>query len=332
MLASVGLPPLEQLREAAVGFAIPLRHEFRDTTVRRGLLLHGPKGWGEFAPFPEYPPRESARWLAAAIEAAWLGWPEPVRQIVPVNAIVPAVTPDVAAELVRSSGCSTVKVKVAQAGQRLDDDVARVSAVREALGPDGSIRIDANGAWSVPEAVRALQQLEGFRLQYVEQPCATIAELQQLRERVVVPIAVDEGLRRAPDLSAVEGLRAAADVVVLKVAPLGGVRAALHLAEVYGLPAVVSSALDTSVGLAAGVALAAALPDLPFACGLGTASLLAGDVTAARMHPVGGVLMVRSVEPQAADLSAVAMEPMEMTAWFDRLAASYDHLAAVGGP
>jgi o-succinylbenzoate synthase len=323
---------LAQLRDACVGFAIPLRHEFRHTTVRRGLLLHGPKGWGEFAPFPEYSAQESARWLEAAIEAAWVGWPEPLRQTVPVNAIVPAVAPDVAAELVRSSGCSTVKVKVAQPGQGLDEDVARVRAVREALGPEGSIRIDANGAWSVPESVVALQQLEGFGLQYVEQPCATFDELRELKERVGVPIAVDEGLRRAPDPAAVEGLRAAADVLVLKVAPLGGVRSALHLAQVYGLPTVVSSALDTSVGLAAGAALAAALPDLPFACGLGTASLLARDVTADRMHPVGGVLMVRSVEPQPADLSAVAMGPMEMAAWFDRLAASYDHLAAVGGP
>ena len=325
------LPSLDALVDAAVGFAIPMRLRFRDTSVREGLLIRGPAGWGEFAPFPEYAPAESSRWLACAVEAAWVGWPAPVRTTVPVNAIVPAVPPAVAAELVAAAGCATVKVKVAQHGQRLDDDVARLRAVREALGPDGAIRIDANGAWTVDEAVDALAALAPFRLQYVEQPCASLAELVRLRRRTDVLVAVDEGVRRAPDPSHVEGLRAAADVVVLKAAPLGGVAPALALAKASGLPAVVSSALDTSVGLAAGLALAAALPTLPYACGLGTASLLSSDVAADRVHPDGGVLMVRSVEPDPDHLSAVAMDPMQMAAWLDRLAASYDHLAAVGG-
>jgi O-succinylbenzoate synthase len=325
------LPALDELAAGAVGFAIPMRVPFRDTTVREGLLLHGPAGWGEFAPFPEYRPPESARWLASALEAAWSGWPPPVRTTVPVNAIVPAVPPDVAAELVMAAGCTTVKVKVAQRGQRLADDVARVRAVRDALGPDGAIRVDANGAWSVDEASTAIAALEPYHLQYVEQPCATLGELTQLRRRVGVPVAVDEGLRRAPDPVSVARLQAAADLVVLKVPPLGGVASALALAARYDRPAVVSSALDTSVGLAAGLALAAALPELPYACGLGTAALLAADVTADRVHPVGGVLLVRPVEPDPDHLAAVAMDPMQMAAWLDRLAASYDHLAVEGG-
>jgi len=328
---SLALPPLDVLLDSVVGFSIPLRVPFRDTTVRQGLLMHGPAGWGEFAPFPEYAPAEASRWLAGAIEAAWVGWPTAVRESVPVNAIVPAVAPDVAAELVLAAGCSTAKVKVAQPGQRLADDVARVQAVRDALGADAAIRIDANGAWSLEQAVEALTALERFDLQYVEQPCATLVDLTALRRLTGVPVAVDEGLRRAHDPSAVAGLRAAADVLVLKVAPLGGVAPALALADAYGLPAVVSSALDTSVGLAAGLALAAALPELPYACGLGTATLLSADVTAERVHPVGGVLLVRSVEPTAQDLSAVAMDPMQMAAWLDRLTASYDQLAVRGG-
>jgi o-succinylbenzoate synthase len=320
------LPSVEELLDGALGFAVPLVTRFRGTDVREGLLIRGRAGWGEFAPFPEYGPKESSRWLAAAIEAAWIGWPSPARDSVPVNAIVPAVDPQRAAALVRASGCSSVKVKVAEPGQTLDDDVARVGAVRDALGRDGSVRVDANGAWTVEQASRALGVLAEFGLEYVEQPCATVEECARLRRRCGVAVAVDEGVRKAPDPRHVRGLRDAADVLVLKVAPLGGVRPALDVAEVYGLPSVVSSALDTSVGLGAGLALAAALPELPYACGLGSGLLLKNDLVTDRLLPVGGQLEVRPVTVDERAAAAVALEPSRMGAWRERLAAAYRQL------
>jgi len=313
------LPSVDELLDGALQFRIPLRVQFRGTTVREGLLLDGPVGWGEFAPFPEYGPQESGRWLAAAVEAAWLGWPDPVRASVPVNAIVPAVPPDVAAQLVAEAECSTVKVKVGESGQSLRDDVARVAAVREALGPAGKLRVDANGAWSVEQATDALRELEQFALEYVEQPCASLEDCAQLRRVVAVPIAVDEGLRKAADSLQVRDLRDAADVLILKVPPLGGVRPALAVAEVYGLPCVVSSALDTSVGLSAGVALAAALPQLPYACGLGSGLLLTDDATTNLVRPDHGSLAVRMTPPPPDRWRCTPPSPT----WIERLTLAY---------
>lgn len=311
------LPTVDELLDGAVGFAIPLVTPFRGTRVREGLLLHGPVGWAEFAPFPEYGADESARWLAAAIEAGWIGWPDSVRDMVAVNAIVPAVDADTARRLARESGCTTVKVKVAEPGQTIADDVARVAAVREALGTDGRVRVDANGAWSTVDAVAALRELAVLDLEYVEQPCATLPECAAVRLASGVAVAVDEGVRKAPDPRRVVGLREAADVLVLKVPPLGGVRPAMEVAKSYGLPCVVSSALDTSVGLSAGLALAASLPELPFACGLGSGRLLASDVTSDRLLSVGGLMRVRRSEPDA--VSTVDMAPSVMMQWAVRL-------------
>ncbi|MGB6457001.1 MAG: o-succinylbenzoate synthase [Streptosporangiaceae bacterium] len=295
---------------------MPVR--FRGTTLREGALLHGPTGWGEFSPFPDYGPRECARWLACALEAAAAGWPPPVRDSVPVNVTVPAVVPEQAHAIVTGSGCRTAKVKVAEPGQPASADVARVAAVRDAIGADGMVRVDANGGWDVGTAERMLIALAEFGLEYAEQPCATLAELAELRRRVPVPIAADESIRRADDPMRVRAA-GAADIVVLKAQPLGGVRAALEIAEQCGLPAVVSSAVDTSVGLAAGVALAAALPSLDYACGLATMSLLAGDVTADPLAPTAGALPVRAavVDPDA--LSRWEVDP---TGWRDRLLAA----------
>ena len=325
------LPPLDALLDAAVAYRVPLRVRFRGVDHREGLLVHGPAGWGEFAPFAEYGPREASRWLAAAIEAAWVGWPTPVRTRVPVNVVVPAVDAARARDLVVESSCSTAKVKVAEPGQSLDDDVTRVAAVRAALGPSGRLRVDANGAWPVAAAVDALRALGACGLEYVEHPGGTVAECAQLRRLVEVPVAVDEGLRKAADPLHVEQLREAADVLVLKVPPLGGVRPALQVAASYGLPCVVSSALDTSVGLAAGVALAAALPDLPYACGLGSALLLKNDVTASRCTPRGGVLEVGSVAPWQPLPPAVAVDADGLAAWRRRLRDAYLVLAAEEG-
>jgi o-succinylbenzoate synthase len=296
-------------------FAIPMPTKFRGTTLREGALLKGPAGWGEFSPFPEYGPRECARWLSCALEAAARGWPEPVRHSVPVNITVPAVGPDHAHAIVAGSGCRTAKVKVAEPGQPASADIARIAAVRDAIGADGRVRIDANGGWTVDQAERMLGALSAFDLEYAEQPCATLDELAELRRRVDVPIAADESIRRADDPLRVRAA-GAADIVVLKAQPLGGVRAALEIAESCGLPVVVSSAVDTSIGLAAGVALAAALPELPYACGLATMSLLAGDVTAEPLSEEGGELPVRRA---VVDETALARYEVDPAGWRARL-------------
>ena len=305
-------------------YAIPMRSRFRGIDVREGVLLRGPAGWGEFAPFWDYDPAECRSWLASAREAAFEGWPEPVRDRVPVNVTVPAVGPDRAAEVVRGSGCATAKVKVAEPGQTEADDIARVEAVREALGSAGHVRVDANGAWDVDTAVARLRLLDRAAggLEYAEQPCASVEDLASVRRRVDVRIAADESIRRAEDPYRVRDLEAA-DIAVLKVAPLGGVRAALEVAERIGLPVVVSSALETSVGIAAGVALAAALPELPFACGLATVALLSADVVAEPLLPVDGALPVRTTAPVPDPdlLTAMEADPATAGRWRERISA-----------
>jgi o-succinylbenzoate synthase len=320
------LPPvgITELRT----FRVPLRLRFRGVTERTGVLLRGPAGWGEFSPFPEYGPAYAARWLAAACEAATRPFPPPVRARVPVNTTVPATDPATAHALVAASGCRTVKVKVAETGQDLADDVARVAAVRDALGPDGGIRIDVNAAWDVETAVLAIARLDtaAHGLEYVEQPCRTLDELRELRRRVRVPLAADESVRTAADPLRIAGLDAA-DVIVVKAQPLGGVHRALEVIAAAGLPAVVSSALETSVGLAAGLALAAALPELPYACGLGTAALLAGDVTDRPLLPREGELEVRRVAPDRASLDQHATPPDAGLELLERMRLAAEHLA-----
>jgi o-succinylbenzoate synthase len=299
-------------------WSVPMRTRFRGIDVRDGVLVRGPAGWGEFSPFWDYGVAESRRWWAAAVEAAVEGWPAGVRDRVPVNVTVPAVEPRRAHAIVAASGCRTAKVKVAEPGQTPADDLARVEAVRDALGPHGAIRVDANAAWDVDTAVARLRELDRVGLEYAEQPCATLEELAALRRRTAVRVAADEVVRRAADPLAVD-LREVCDVVVLKVQPLGGVRAALRVAEAHGLPCVVSSALESSVGIAAGVALAAALPELPFACGLATVALFTADVTADPLLPVDGVLPVRPVAPDR--LAEVAATPELDARWRARVAA-----------
>ncbi len=298
-----------------------MRARFRGIDVREGVLLRGPAGWAEFSPFWDYTARESAPWWRCAHEAATGNWPEPVRTSVPVNVTIPAVGPHSAAELVRASGgCRTAKVKVAEPGQSEAQELSRVEAVRDALGPGGRVRVDANAAWDVDTAVRRIRALDSAAggLEYVEQPCATLEELRAVRRRVDVPIAADESIRRAQDPLQVRG---AADIAVLKVGPLGGVRAALEIAERCGLPVVVSSALETSVGIAAGVALAAALPELPYACGLATVSLLSRDVVSQSLLPVDGALTVRRPVPDPALLAAVAADAATREHWQARVSA-----------
>ncbi|MGW0180215.1 o-succinylbenzoate synthase [Nocardia sp. NPDC003345] len=309
------LPEIDTL----VVYAIPMRSKFRGITVREGVVVRGPRGWGEFCPFPEYDDRESAHWLATTIEQVGTGWPEPVRERIPINCTVPAVAPERAHDLVARSGCRTAKVKVADHPGSLPEDLARVEAVRSALGPGGAIRVDANALWDVDTAVANIGEIDRSAggLEYVEQPCRTVEELAAVRRRVAVPIAADESIRRAEDPMRV-AVAGAADIAVIKCTPLGGVRRALEVAAAAGLPCVISSALETSVGLSAQLALAGALPELGHACGLGTVTLFDGDLVAESLRPVDGFLPVPHTPPRPdpALLEKYRHPDPERTAWW----------------
>lgn len=323
MSTDAALPPVTDLLQTARVVSLPLTTRFRGITQREAVLLEGPQGWTEFSPFVEYDDVEAAVWLAGAIDFGWMPTPAAVRDKIAVNATVPAVAAaEVAGVLARFDGCRTAKIKVAEPGQRLADDVDRVRAVREIMGPEGRIRLDANGAWNLDEAEHAIHALTEFDLEYVEQPCASVDELAELRRRVKylgIPIAADESIRKASDPLAVARARAA-DVVVIKAQPLGGMRRALRIVADAGLPAVVSSALETSVGLSMGVALAAALPDLDYDCGLGTAALLAADVVSPPLSPRGGELPVGRVTPDPALLDRHTASDERRDWWRARLA------------
>lgn len=314
------MPSLSDLLDRLHVVALPMRVRFRGIDVREVALIEGPSGWGEFGAFPEYEPPEAAHWLASAIEAAYEPPPPTYRTRIPINATVPAVdAAQVPEVLARFPGARTAKVKVAERGQSLADDVARVHAVR-ALVP--TVRVDANGGWSVDEAVQAAAALtaEG-PLEYLEQPCATVPELADLRTRIDVPIAADESIRKADDPLQVVRAKAA-DIAVLKVAPLGGVRRMLSIAEQIDISIVVSSALDSAVGIGRGLLAAGALPDLQHACGLGTGGLFVEDVVDP-VAPVDGYLAVEPVAPDPARLEALAAPPERRQWWIDRIKACH---------
>ncbi|MCE7481874.1 o-succinylbenzoate synthase [Microbacterium profundi] len=322
-------PSLAELLDTARVVALPMTTRFRGVDVREALLFEGPEGWAEFSPFVEYADAEASVWLASAIDYAWNAQPTALRQSIGVNATVPAVAAaEVAGVLARFPGCRTAKVKVADPGQPLSDDVARVRAVRDALGPEGRVRIDANGAWNVDEAEHAIHALAEFDLEYAEQPCATVDELAELRMRVKymgIPIAADESIRKAEDPLAV-ARAGAADLIVIKAQPLGGLTRALQIVVAAGLPAVVSSALDTAVGLSQGAALAAALPHLDYDCGLGTGALFVEDV--ADLSPSDGTIPVGRITPDAARLDRLAASVERRDWWLARLERCHALLAA----
>lgn len=332
---SASIPDLDELLASAHVVSLPMRVKFRGILQRESLLLPGPAGWGEFCPFPEYADAEASRWLAAAIEAAWSGFPPPVRSVIPVNATVPAVPADRVPEvLARFGRVDAVKVKVAERGQTLDDDAARTAAVRATL-PDAAIRVDANGGWDVPTAVKSLARLSDVGLEYAEQPVPTIEGLAEVRRSLQaagtpVLIAADESVRKEDDPLRV-ARAGAADLIVVKVAPLGGVRRALDIVAQAGLPAVVSSALDTSVGIRAGLALAASLPELPYACGLGTVSLFESDITLDPLVADDGAIRLRDVTADAGLLSKYAAAPERREWWLDRLRRVHAFLQVMGG-
>ena len=326
------LPPLDEVLARAHVVSVPLVTRFRGVEHREAVLLDGPVAWSEFAPFVEYDDAEASTWLAAALSFGWEQSSVPrLRASIPVNATLPAVPLErVASTLARFGECRTVKVKVAERGETLADDLARVSEVRRLLGPEGRIRLDANGAWNLDEAEHAIRALEQFDLEYVEQPCARVDELAELRRRIHrlgVPIAADESVRKAADPLAV-ARAGAADLLVIKAAPLGGIDRALAIVAEAGLPAVVSSALDTSIGLAMGAELAARLPQLDHDCGLGTAALLADDVTADPLRPVDGAIAVRPVAADADALRRLAADPARAAWWRERLTRCHALLSA----
>ncbi|MDO4927911.1 MAG: o-succinylbenzoate synthase [Corynebacterium sp.] len=330
---------LNEILENAHVVSLPMRVRFRGVEQREAVIFRGPCGWGEFSPFVEYEAPEAAAWLASGIEMAYQDLPRFHRTKVAVNATIPAVPADHVAEiLAQFPGCTVVKVKVAEAGQTLADDVARVEAVREQL-PHARIRVDANRGWGVEQALEAAAALGP--LDYMEQPCATVAELAQLRTQLVrrghfVRVAADESIRRAADPYEVARV-GAADIAVVKVAPLGGVRAVLELAQYMharGMDLTVASALDTGVGMNAGLAAVAALPRHfddeefvvePAAAGLATQRLFAADIVRPR-ELVDGCLAVEMLEPDMDAVSDLAASPHRKDWWLQHLADSFAHI------
>ena len=316
------------LLSGAIPFAIRLHREFRGVTVREGVLIQGPSGWGEFAPFEDYTDQAASRWLSAALEAAYGSWPAGERSTVKVNAIIPAVTAQVAAQLagqaVLRDGCTTIKVKITGDADR---DEARIAAIRGALDSAlgtgmGLIRIDANACWEPQEAIRALGRLAAYGLEYVEQPVAGVEDLRVVRSAVDVPIAVDESIRTDPGVNprALSELAQIADVAIIKPLPVGGVNRAVQVAELVGLPVVVSNSMDSSVGMCASLALASAL-DVDRACGLGTGALLASDLVADPLVPERGIMRVQRLAPDEECLAAAGqlLDADRVRFWQDRV-------------
>lgn len=305
-------PSVDEILERAHVVALPMAVKFRGITTREALLIDGPAGWGEFSPFIEYAPEESAAWLRAGLEAAFTGLPE-AHGTVEVNGTIPAVE-DVEPVLARYPGVNTFKIKVAEPSQSLDDDIRRVTAVRR-LRPDARLRVDANRGWTVDQAVEAAEKLG--ELEYIEQPCATVEELAEVRRRTSTPIAADESIRRAADPYRVAELNAA-DVAVCKVAPLGGVANLVTIARDLHLDVTVASALDTAVGMDAGL-IAAKLTGSR-AAGLATQRLFVEDVAEPRAM-VDGELAITRTTPDPERLHGLRAPGERKDWWFDRVRA-----------
>ena len=303
------------LLESMRVIALPTKTNFRGITVREVALFQGEYGWGEFSPFLEYDHQECTPWLMCAIEAATKPRPQLYRNSVKVNGTIPATNDkSVIKSLVETyQGVKTFKVKV---GDNLGEDIVRLAQIRS-LGRDIKIRIDVNGLWSVKDALTNLYAFyeEVGPFEYVEQPCATLEELRELKASIHIPlkIAVDEVLRKAKDPFAID-LSGAADFVMLKVQPLGGIARAHQLAEHHKLPVVVSSALESAVGINYGLQLAASFPEMNFDCGLGTGSLLGADV--ASLPIVNGEIEITEVEP---DFNGYEVAPERYEWWKNRV-------------
>jgi O-succinylbenzoate synthase len=299
----------QQLLDSLRVIALPMKTNFRGISVREVALIKGSHGWGEFSPFIEYDDAESAPWLASAIEAATTPQPKLYRTSVAVNGTIPALNdPDELARIVDSfPGVNTFKVKV---GNNLVEDLARIKVIRQ-LRPHANIRIDVNGLWNVGQAEEFLASVG--QIEYVEQPCATIEELRELKSRTPVKIVGDEILRKAANPFDID-LTGAIDYLMLKVQPLGGIKRAHALAEHHNLPVIVSSALESAVGINHGLMLAASFKEMNFDCGLGTGSLLASDV--AHLPIVDGKIEISEFEPQ---LDGLDVAPDRFDWWKNRI-------------
>ena len=299
----------QQLLDSLRVIALPMKTNFRGISVREVALIKGSHGWGEFSPFIEYDDAESAPWLASAIEAATTPQPKLYRTSIAVNGTIPALNdPDELARIVDSfPGVNTFKVKV---GNNLVEDLARIKVIRQ-LRPHANIRIDVNGLWNVGQAEEFLASVG--QIEYVEQPCATIEELRQLKSKTPVKIVGDEILRKAANPFEID-LTGAIDYLMLKVQPLGGIKRAHAIAEHHKLPIVVSSALESAVGIKHGLTLAASFEEMNFDCGLGTGSLLAADV--AHLPIVDGKIEISEFEPQ---LDGLDVAPDRFDWWKNRI-------------
>ena len=314
--------PADQITDVAV-VALPLRTKFRGIVVREALIFRGSQRWSEFSPFTEYEDEEASQWLAGAISWANDPLPSTFRDSIPVNATLPAVSPDeVAAVLSPFGNFGSVKIKVAEKGQSLADDVARARKVRD-LYPEAKIRLDANAGYTTEETMVVARELRDLDLEYIEQPVRTIAELKELRtwlaeEQIPLKVAVDESIRKSTDPLLV-AREQAADIAVIKVQPLGGIRRAMAIASESGLEIVVSSALETSIGIGHGLHLAAAMPNLSYDCGLATAGLLGGDVVEDPLVSAEGQIELREVSPSEELLERYAASPDRKAWWLERL-------------
>ena len=315
-------PRLSELIASARVVSIPLRSKFRGLTDRELLVFEGPQGHSEWAAFTEYSDEEAAIWLEAAIEWGFTPRPTPATSSVFVNAILPAVAPEEVSKILSRAGkFRTVKIKVAEPGQSITDDLARIDQVLQ-LYPEAKLRLDANGGYQVDQALELLEALskKNISLQYFEQPVATIAELAELKLKanpLGFLVAADEAVRKASDPLAVE-LAGAADVLVLKSAPLGGVQKALAVASQSSLPVVASSAMQSSIGLAAELHFAASL-DSDFDAGLGTLNLFAGDLVSDSLKPIDGQLEVRRPKLSESAMQSLRAEDHRYDWWIARL-------------
>ena len=306
---------LQDLFQSMRVVALPTKTNFRGVSVREVALFKGEFGWGEFSPFLEYDADECAPWLQSAIAAATKPAPKLFREKVKVNGTIPALNNPAEIEKIVQSfdGVNTFKIKV---GDNLAEDVARLAKVRS-LKPKAKLRIDVNGSWSIETAITNLRTIyENIgELEYVEQPCVTIDELKRLKDEVKIPlqIAGDEILRKAKDPFKVD-LAGAVDTLVLKVQPLGGIAQAKELANHHGLPVVVSSALESAVGINYGLQLAGSIANLEFDCGLGTGALLAADL--AELPIINGEIAITNVEP---DFSGLEVSPDRYEWWKNRV-------------
>jgi O-succinylbenzoate synthase len=297
-----------------------MRTTFRSLDVRETALIKGESGWGEFAPFVEYSDQESLPWLESAIEAADKALSSALRESIPINATVPASNDEAEIEQILSwyPGVDTVKIKV---GTGIKEDLARIKAVRKYL-PKAKIRIDVNGSWSVDDALININaiynEVAGDTLEYVEQPVASLDELKQLKEgmSVDVKIAGDEVLRKAKDSFAIS-LDGAIDILMLKVSPLGGIKRAMDLASHHKLPVVISSALESAVGISHGLALAARIPKLDYACGLGTSALFNQDIS--DIPIISGAIKVKNYPIDIAQIERHELKGERLEWWRNRI-------------